>query len=76
MRKIFIVVSLFLAATCSPAFGASKSELKLMSVFVSNFVEVGMNDFDADSLSNGQLAHFGIWHNKSRVKRCPDKDCP
>ena len=81
VTKLFIITSILAVILCSSAFGASKSELKLMSVFVSNFIEVGMSNFEADSLSNDELAHFGIWHNyrnnfKSRIRRCPDKDCP
>jgi len=62
------------------AFGFSASELKKMSVFVSNFTEVGMNNFDVDDLSDSELAYFGIWHNwknnDSRIQRCPKKNCP
>ena len=80
MKKFFAAL-IFTVILCSSSFGASKSELKLMSVFVSNFIEVGMSNFDSDSLSNSQLAHFGIWHNyrnnfNSRIRRCPDKNCP
>ena len=81
ITKLFITALIITVILCSSAFGASKSELKLMSVFVSNFIEVGMSNFDSDSLSNSQLAHFGIWHNyrnnfNSRIRRCPDKNCP
>lgn len=60
------------------AFGASSSELKRMSTFVSNFTELGMMNFHVDDLSDSELADFGIWHNyrnnfKSRIQHCPKK---
>lgn len=52
-----------------------------MSTFLSNFTELGMMNFDVNDLSDGELARFGIWHNyvnnyRSRVKYCPNKNCP
>lgn len=72
-----IVMMIFSGA----AFGASSSELKRMSTFVSNFTELGMMNFHVDDLSDSELADFGIWHNyrnnfKSRIQHCPKKNCP
>lgn len=66
---------------CGSSFGASQSELKRMSVFISNFVEAGLNNFDVDDISDSELIRFGIWHNyinnfKSRIRNCSTKDCP
>ena len=80
MKKILcalIVISFF----SGTAFGASSSELKRMSTFVSNFTEVGMMNFHVDDLSDSELANFGIWHNyrnnyKSRIQHCQNKNCP
>lgn len=80
MKKILcvLIVVVFFSST---AFSASPSELKRMSTFISNFTEVGMMYFDTEDLSDSELARFGIWHNwinnfKTRIQRCPDKDCP
>lgn len=72
-----IVVTLFAGVSLA----ASPSERKRMGVFISNFVELGMNDIDIDTITDSELAYFGIWHNyrnniKSRIQRCPDKNCP
>ena len=71
----------FVMFLCGTSFGASQSEMKKMSVFISNFTEVGMRQIDADYISDRELAFFGIWHNwhnnfKSRIQKCPDKNCP
>ncbi len=71
--------------------GFTAQQLKLMSTFLSNFTEIGLYDFDIrkdgddDALhlgdpSNNDLIRFGIWHNyinnfKSRIKKCPEKNC-
>ena len=80
MKKVLcalIVTVVFSGA----AFGASPSELKRMSTFLSNFTELWMMNFHVDDLSDGELAHFGIWHNymnnyRTRVKDCPNENCP
>ena len=80
MKKILcalIVMVIFSGA----AFGASSSELKRMSTFLSNFTELGMMNFHVDDLSDSELARFGIWHNyvnnyRTRVEYCPNKNCP
>ncbi len=62
----------------------SATDLKSMSVFLSNFTELGFMDVDAavflDEKAPGDMIRFGIWHNyvnnfKSRVKQCNDKNC-
>ena len=82
MKKILcalIIVLTFSGAAFSAS--SSSSELKRMSTFVSNFTEVGLMYFDIEDLSDTELARFGIWHNwinnfKTRIKRCPKKNCP
>jgi hypothetical protein len=63
---------------------ASAAQLKLMSVFISNFTELSLFDFDAKELASAnppaELVSFGIWHNyrnnyKSRIVPCKIKDC-
>ena len=80
MRK-FLCALIVVALFTGMSFGASNSELRRMSVFISNFIELGMTDVDIDSITNSDLAYFGVWHNyrnnfKSRITRCPDRDCP
>lgn len=57
----------------------SANELKRMSTFLSNFVEVGMNEFDIETLNRDELVAFAIWHNyrnnfTSRIVPCKG-DC-
>ena len=69
------------AAQDAGAFSAA--DLKRMSTFVSNFVEVRFPDFDmqkGEAPANPALIYFGIWHNytnnrASRVKPCPEGGC-
>ncbi|MBQ7221312.1 MAG: hypothetical protein IJS28_10070 [Synergistaceae bacterium] len=80
MRKLASAL-LLAVIICVPAFGASRAEMKRMSTFLSNFTELGMYDINADTITDGELVHFGVWHNyvnnfKSRIRRCPDKNCP
>ena len=80
MKKVLCVL-IVMVVFSGAAFGASSSELKRMSTFLSNFTELGMMNFYADDLSDGELARFGIWHNyvnnyKTRVKYCPNENCP
>lgn len=43
---------------------AESQDLKRMSVFLSNFTELGMTDIpDVSKLSAGKLVYFGLWHN-------------
>ncbi len=79
--KKFLCMLIVIALMAGVSFGASNSERKRMGVFISNFIEVGMNDIDIDNITDKELAYFGIWHNyrnnfKSRIQRCPDKNCP
>lgn len=79
--KKFLCALVILALMAGVSFSATPSERKRMGVFISNFVEIGMNDIDIDTISDSELAYFGIWHNyrnnfKSRIQRCPDRNCP
>ena len=74
-----------------PAKGFTAQQLKLMSTFLSNFTEIGLYDFDVKKSNDDEALHlgdpsspdlirFGIWHNyinnyKSRIKKCPKKNC-
>ena len=80
MKRVFYALVLA-ALVCSPVFGASTTEKARMGTFISNFTEADMYDIDIDTISMEELVNFGIRHNyinnfKSRVKRCPKKDCP
>ncbi len=77
---VFTVLCLALCAT-GAAFGASKDELKRMSVFISNFTEVRLFNFDLeDDYDNGEeplhfggnnaaLLAFGVNHNAINNKK-------
>ncbi len=80
MRRL-VYACILAAMVCSSAFGVYRSELERMSTFISNFTELGYyNIINADTISDEELVHFGVWHNctnnfDSRIKRCPDKNC-
>ena len=81
MKKILCALFIVMVVFSGVAFGASSAELKRMSTFLSNFTELGMMNFNVDDLTDGELARFGIWHNyvnnyNTRIKRCPNKNCP
>mgnify|MGYP001680008532 CR=1 FL=1 len=81
--KASVVLAALLALTLACGASAAqfgKDEMRRMSVFISNFTEVGLYDFDLD-LDVSDLIRFGIRHNyinnyKSRIKLCKDKECP
>ncbi|MBQ7215363.1 MAG: hypothetical protein IJS39_05205 [Synergistaceae bacterium] len=80
MKRVFCALVLAVLVG-SPVFGASPSEKARMGTFISNFTEAGIYDIDIDTISMEELAHFGVRHNyinnfKSRIKRCPKKNCP
>lgn len=63
----------------------SREELERMSVFLSNFTEIGMMRFTAEEVLHGEnpsaMVRFGIWHNyinnyKSRIRPCAVRNCP
>lgn len=79
--KRFLCALILVALFSGVSFGATPSERKRMSTFISNFTEVGMNTIDIDTVTDSELAYFGVWHNyrnnfKSLIKRCPNKNCP
>ena len=80
MKKVLCAL-IVMVVFSGVAFGASSSELKRMSTFVSNFTELWMKNFHIDDLSDSELADFGIWHNyhnnyRSRIQECPKGNCP
>jgi hypothetical protein len=56
-------------------------DIKRMSTFLSNFTEATFFEItDVNSLTRDELVFFGIQHNyinnfKSRIKKCPVKNC-
>lgn len=85
------VLALLTLAGAAAAAPFGKEEMKRMSVFLSNFTELGFYDFDVKEKSDEalylggpdsfpDLIRFGIRHNyinnfKSRVKSCKVKNC-
>ena len=74
MRKVLCVIMLF--ALAGSAWGASKSDMKRMSVFLSNFTEAGLfnfdmkADFDGDDEQEGETpTHLGIPANVTELVR-------
>ncbi|MBQ7576966.1 MAG: hypothetical protein IJT21_01725 [Synergistaceae bacterium] len=91
-RKIFYGIILLTVVLFTMGADSKNDELKRMSTFISNFTEANYYDFDVqrngdegmthfgNSSENEGLIFFGIAHNllnnKSRIKNCPDKNCP
>lgn len=89
MKRVSLVLSLLallLFASCAPAalveLKPGADELKRMSIFLSNFTEVGFFEIeDVSWLTGDDLVYFGIRHNyinnfKSRIRPCKVKNCP
>ena len=89
MKRVSLVLSLLallLFASCAPGalveLKPNAEELKRMSVFLSNFTEVGFFEIqDVSWLTPEDLVYFGIRHNyinnfKSRIRPCKVKNCP
>ncbi len=79
-RKIFLCTLLLLAVVLSTGASKQSDELKRMGIFISNFTETTMYEFDINELSDEELIRFGIGHNvinnpKSTVKKCTRKNC-
>jgi hypothetical protein len=84
---VVLAVLILAGAGAAAAAPFGKEEMKRMSVFLSNFTELGFYDFDVKEesdealcLAAPDLILFGIWHNyfnnfESRVKDCTVKDC-
>lgn len=62
MKRLFFAFALIFLL-CSSSSAATKSELKRMSVFISNFTELDLYNFDSSSITMDQLIDFGIYHN-------------
>ena len=87
-RRIFLAVLLVFAALLSLGASKQSSELKRMSIFVSNFTEQRMYDFDMDEDGDNDLMHlgdpeyadillhFGIIHNIINNPKSTVKTCP
>ncbi len=80
---LFLALGFLFAGPCH-AQDADAKERAGMSVFLSNFSELGMLDFDAADVLNEKkpyaMVHFGIWHNyinnyESRIRKCTDAGC-
>jgi len=63
------------ANTTDKKLDVEPAELKRMSTFLSNFIEVGLDNFDIKTIENEELIYFGVMHNyknnfKSRFVQC------
>ena len=91
MKKNFLAVLLIFAVLVSMGAAKKDDERKRMGIFISNFTELGMYEFDieeegsdevlhlGDPYSMGELIRFGIGHNiinnKKLIQKCKRKDC-
>ena len=77
MRKVLCVTILLLFALALPALSASKQEMKKMSVFISNFTEAGLFNFDMkadfdedeDNEEGEPKTHLGMPENIGELAR-------
>lgn len=91
MKRKLLAVVLVLAAVFSIGAAKKDDEIKRMGIFLSNFTELGMYEFDleddgpdeilhlGDPDSMGELIRFGVGHNiinnKKLIQKCKRKDC-
>ena len=87
-RRIFLAVLVLLATLLSLGASKQSDELKRMSIFISNFTEQNMYDFDMDEDGDNDfmhlgdpeyadiLLHFGILHNIINNPKSTLKTCP
>lgn len=85
LAKLFVLV-----LTCALTLGATgkSSEIQRMGIFVSNFTEQGLYDFDLEEDGDPNLAHFGnpafteelikfgLTHNVINRSKSTVKSCP
>ena len=80
-QLLLLFLAFFLMSVCAADAAekvrVSDQDLKRMSVFLSNFTELGLTDIpDVSKLTAGKLVYFGIWHNYinnySRIKNTND----
>ena len=85
LKAILSICLLAIFILASPKNASAAEPFKDMSIFISNFTEVGLADFKAKDILNpaapGEMLRFGIYHNfinnfKTRIKKCTDKKCP
>lgn len=49
--------------TADNGFSVSQEELEKIGLFLSNFTELGLNEFNVSNYNIEDLIYFGIWHN-------------
>ncbi len=82
-RSIAYALAIFMIfSTVSLSHAFSQSTMKRMGIFLSNFTEQGMYNFNAKDVLNEnnprQMIRFGIWHNyinnfKSKIRQSGNK---
>ena len=90
-RKLFVASLLILVVIFSMGAAKKSDEVKRMGIFLSNFTELGMYEFDLEDESDDGILHlgnpdnmpelirFGIGHNiinnKKLIQKCKRKKC-
>ena len=90
-KKFFVSVLIFAALIFSVGASKKNDEIKRMGIFVSNFTELGMYDFDLEEDGDDEILHlgdpdnmeelirFGIGHNiinnEKLILKCTRKKC-
>ena len=91
MKRKILAVMLVLAVMFSMGAAKKDDEKKRMGIFLSNFTELGMYEFDLEDEGSDEVLHlgdpdnmdelirFGIGHNiinnKKLIQKCKRKDC-
>ena len=87
-RRIFLALLVLFVALLSLGASKKSDELKRMSIFISNFTEQNMSNFDMDEDGDNDfmhlgdpeyadiLLHFGIIHNIINNPKSTLKTCP
>ena len=90
-RKIFVSILILAALVFSVGAAKKNDEIKRMGIFISNFTELSMYDFDLEEYGDDDMLHlgdpdnmeelirFGIGHNvinnKKLILKCTRKKC-
>ena len=91
MKKFLLALVLVFALSAAAFAATSQKELDRMGIFISNFTEVGMFEFDLEEFGDdtaihlgdpnnfGEFLYFGIMHAyinaPKSIKKCRDKTC-
>lgn len=91
MRKLLAITGVLVMLVVSLGASKQSDEIKRMGIFISNFTEAGLFNFDLEEDGSPEAAHFGdkaytseliqfgithnVINNPKLIRKCPDKKC-